>query len=132
MNEDDKVRLDKWLWAARFFKTRQLAHESLELGRVLVNGERAKASRTARVGDVLDIRIQQLEYRVTVLALSVQRRPAKEAQQLYSEDETVRERRDEMRLLKQAERVTFPFGEGKPTKKGRRDIQRFKRQQGSE
>lgn len=129
MNDDDKVRLDKWLWAARFFKTRQLAHESLELGRVLVNGERAKASRTAKVGDVLDLRIQQLEYRVTILALSIQRRPAKEAQLMYREDETVRERREEMRLVKQAERTSFPFGDGKPTKKGRRDIQRFKRQQ---
>ena len=127
MNDEEKVRLDKWLWAARFFKTRQLAHESVELGRIHVNGDRAKASRTVHVGDVLDMRIQQLEYRVTVQALSTQRRPAKEAQLLYCEDETIRVKREEQRMLKQAERVSFPFGEGKPTKKGRRDIQKLKR-----
>ena len=74
--DDDKVRLDKWLWAARFFKTRQLAHEALELGRVLVNGERVKASRVAREGELLQIRIDKLVYNVTVLGLATQRRPA--------------------------------------------------------
>ena len=132
MSEEGKVRLDKWLWAARFFKTRQLAHEALELGRINVNGDRVKASRNVQVGDVLDMRIQQLEYRLTVLALSTQRRPAKEAQLLYSEDEDVRTKRDEQRLVKQAERVSFPFGDGKPTKKGRRDIQKFKTKFGNE
>lgn len=82
-----KVRLDKWLWAARFFKTRQLAHEALELGRVQVNGDRVKASRVVKEGDQLVMRINQLEYRVEVLALSTQRRPAQEARLLYREDE---------------------------------------------
>ncbi|CUA82528.1 MULTISPECIES: RNA-binding S4 domain-containing protein [Gulbenkiania] len=124
----DRVRLDKWLWAARFYKTRQLAHEALELGRVSVNGDKVKASRMVRIGDVLDLRINQLDYRLTVDALATQRRPAKEAQALYTEDETVRVAREERVALLKAERSSFPFGEGRPTKKARRDIMRFKGQ----
>ncbi|MDN0074292.1 S4 domain-containing protein [Crenobacter sp. SG2303] len=124
--DDDKVRLDKWLWAARFFKTRALANEAIELGRVLVNGDRVKASRNVREGDVLELRLNQLEYQVTVLALAIQRRPAKEAVLLYSEDEAVRLAREEKQALLKAEHASFPHGDGKPTKKARRDIERFK------
>ncbi|PXX45622.1 MULTISPECIES: RNA-binding S4 domain-containing protein [Aquitalea] len=124
--DDDKVRLDKWLWAARFYKTRQLAHEALELGRVLVNGERVKASRIVREGDALLLRINQLEYHVTVLQLATQRRPAKEAVLLYREDEAGRQAREERMLLLKAEHASFPHGDGRPTKKARRDITRFK------
>ncbi|WP_174875575.1 RNA-binding S4 domain-containing protein [Vogesella oryzae] len=123
---DDKLRLDKWLWAARFFKTRQLAHEALELGRVLVNGDRVKASRAARVGDMLQIRIERLEYHVTVLALASQRRPAAEARLLYSESEESVQAREHQIGLQKAEHASFPYGEGRPTKKARRDIIRFK------
>lgn len=126
--EDDegKLRLDKWLWAARFYKTRQLAHEALELGRVLVGEERVKGSRLVRVGDELLLRINQLEYRITVLQLASQRRPAKEAVLLYREDEAARAAREERLLLLKAEHASFPHGEGRPTKKARRDISRFK------
>jgi len=124
--DDGKVRLDKWLWAARFYKTRQLAHESLELGRVLVNGERVKASRIVREGDELLLRINQLEYRITVLQLATQRRPAKEAVLMYQEDAAVRQAREEHILLLKAEHASFPHGDGRPTKKARRDISRFK------
>lgn len=124
--DDDKVRLDKWLWAARFFKTRQLAHEALELGRVLVNGERVKASRVAREGELLQIRIDQLVYNVTILALATQRRPAAEARLLYSESEASIAAREHQIGLQKAEHASFPYGEGRPTKKARRDILRFK------
>lgn len=127
-DDDGKVRLDKWLWAARFFKTRQLAHEALELGRVKVAGERVKASRVVKEGDELSIRVGALEYRVTVLALTTQRRGAKDAQLMYSESEESRQQREQQQALARAERASFPFGEGKPTKKGRRDILRFKQQ----
>ncbi|NWK79111.1 RNA-binding S4 domain-containing protein [Aquitalea sp. LB_tupeE] len=124
--DDSKVRLDKWLWAARFYKTRQLAHEALELGRVLVNSERVKASRIVREGDELLLRINQLEYRITVLQLATQRRPAKEAVLMYQEDEAGKAEREERMLLLKAEHASFPHGEGRPTKKARRDISRFK------
>ena len=124
--DDGKVRLDKWLWAARFYKTRQLAHEALELGRVLVNGERVKASRIVREGDELLLRINQLEYRITVLQLATQRRPAIEAVLMYQEDEAGKAEREERMLLLKAEHASFPHGEGRPTKKARRDISRFK------
>lgn len=126
--EDDKVRLDKWLWAARFFKTRQLAHEAIELGRVRVSSERVKASRVVKEGDELSIRVGELEFEVTVLALASQRRPAKEAQLLYHESEESRTRREEQQALSKAQRASFPYGEGKPTKKGRREILRVKHQ----
>jgi ribosome-associated heat shock protein Hsp15 len=126
--EDGKVRLDKWLWAARFFKTRQLAHEAIELGRVRVEGESVKASRLVKEGDELSIRAGELEFDVTVLALATQRRAAKEAQLLYHESEESRTRREEQLALGKAQRASFPFGEGKPTKKGRREILRVKHQ----
>ncbi|AAQ60455.1 RNA-binding S4 domain-containing protein [Chromobacterium violaceum] len=124
--DDDKVRLDKWLWAARFFKTRQLAHEALELGRVLVNGERVKASRVVKEGDRLFLRLNQLEYDVEVLQLATQRRPAKEAALMYREDAASIAAREERTLLLKAERASFPHGDGRPTKKARREISRFK------
>lgn len=126
VQDDDKLRLDKWLWAARFFKTRQLAHEALELGRVLVDGERVKASRVARVGDMLQIRIDKLVYHVTVLALASQRRPAAEARLLYVESEESIAAREHQIGLQKAEHASFPYGQGRPTKKARRDIIRFK------
>jgi ribosome-associated heat shock protein Hsp15 len=124
--EEDRVRLDKWLWAARFFKTRQLAHEALDLGRVLVNGERAKSSRLARVGDRLLIRLNQLEYHIEVRVLSGQRRPAVEARTLYDESAESVTAREARQALLGAERASFPHGDGRPTKKARREIQRFK------
>jgi ribosome-associated heat shock protein Hsp15 len=124
--EEGKLRLDKWLWAARFYKTRQLAHEALELGRVMVGGERVKASRVVKVGDRLHLRINQLEYDIEVLALTSQRRSAREAQSLYAESEASHQAREEKQALLKAERVSYPYGAGRPTKKDRREIQRFK------
>lgn len=123
-----KIRLDKWLWAARFFKTRQLAHEALELGRVEVNGERVKASRVANVGDRLLIRINQLEYHIVVLSLSTQRKGAKDVHLLYQESAESIAAREAKSLLLRAEHASFPHGDGRPSKKARRELTRFREQ----
>ncbi len=124
--DDGKVRLDKWLWAARFFKTRQLAHDALELGRVMVNGERVKASRIVKEGDELLIRQAPVEYHITVLSLSTQRRGAPEARQMYRESEESVTAREATLAMARAEHASFPHGDGRPSKKARRDIIRFK------
>ncbi len=121
----DEVRLDKWLWAARFFKTRRLAVEAIEGGKVQVDGQRTKPSRAVRPGMVLTIRKESLEWKVQVLGLSRQRRPAAEAALLYAETEESRTRREALvqsrRALGQA-----PGASGeRPTKRDRRQIQRF-------
>ncbi len=123
--EHDKVRLDKWLWAARFFKTRSLATEAINGGHVHLNGQRPKPSRTVAPGDELTIRRGQDEYRITVRELSDKRGPAKVAQQLYEESEqsrAERERRAEQRRLQAA---AEPRPARRPDKKGRRQIIRF-------
>lgn len=125
-DENGKTRLDKWLWAARFFKTRQLAHEAIALGRVLINDERAKPSRTVNAGDRLLVRSNQLEYHVTVVGLSGLRKGAKDVHLLYEESaESVLAREARLALLR-AEHASFPHGEGRPTKRARRDLMRFK------
>ncbi len=122
-----QMRLDKWLWAARFFKTRALAQKHIELGRVEVNGERVKNSKNIAVGDVIDLRLNSLPYRLTVAGLNMQRRPAPEARLLYVEDEAVVARREEMRSLNQAAQILSDYPEGRPTKRDRRQLDRLKR-----
>ena len=122
-----KVRVDKWLWAARFYKTRSLATEAIKGGKVSVNGNRAKPSREAEVGDVLILRQGDDIKTVSVLALSDKRGPATVAQLLYQEtDESIAKREKEKELRKLAA-VQMPHGEGRPTKKSRRMIHRFTR-----
>lgn len=123
---DPRPRIDKWLWAARFYKTRALAHEALELGRVTVNDERAKPSRLVSTGDRLVIRLSPFEYHIEVTGLSGQRKGAKEAQLLYRETEASLAARTEKAALLRAEHASFPHGEGRPTKKARRDLMRLK------
>ena len=119
------MRLDKWLWAARFFKTRRLAVEAVEGGRVSVNGERAKPAKELRAGDTLSIRRPPFEHRVVVKGLALQRGSATVAATLYEETEESRARRTvlsaEMKALPQPR---FP---GRPTKKTRRDYERWLR-----
>ncbi len=119
------VRIDKWLWAARFFKTRAQALEAINGGHVHVNGVRVKPSRTLRSGDELAIRKAGMEFIVVVVALSEQRGPAVVAQQLYRETDASRLRRealaDERRLLTAA----APVPARRPDKKERRQIVRF-------
>lgn len=122
----DRVRIDKWLWAARFFKTRSLAKTAIEGGKVKTNGQRPKASRELAVGDILDIRQGWDEKTVEVIALSDQRRGAPEAAKLYAETpESIARRQAEADLRKQAN-DSHP-GQ-RPNKKQRRLIHRFKEQ----
>jgi ribosome-associated heat shock protein Hsp15 len=122
---DEILRIDKWLWAARFFKTRSLAAKAVEGGRVRLNGETVKPSRALKPGDELAIRVAELEWVVEVKGLSRQRGPAAQAALLYAEREDSRARREAL----QAQRKTQPHPaagvKGRPTKKDRRLIHRF-------
>ena len=119
--------MDKWLWAARFFKTRSLATRACELGRVESNGQGAKAAREVRVGDLLKVKNESGEFHVEVLTLSEMRGPAAVAQTLYRETEASRE----LRLKLAEERKAMPHyeasREGKPSKRDRREIDRLRR-----
>ena len=124
-DETSKLRIDKWLWAARFYKTRSLAADAVESGKVLVNEMRAKPARAIAAGDRLDIRIGQYQFLIEVLALSGKRGPAPEAQKLYRESDASRERRAVLAAQLKAEQVIFSF-KGRPTKRDRRLIERLK------
>jgi ribosome-associated heat shock protein Hsp15 len=122
-DEHDKLRIDKWLWAARFFKTRSLAVEAVEAGRVTMNEARLKPAKAIGVGDHLDIRLGQYRFEIEVLGLSNRRGPAPEAQKLYRESDESKARRAEIAAnLKALPQPTF---KGRPTKRDRRDIERF-------
>lgn len=123
--QSDKVRLDKWLWAARFFKTRALATEAISGGHVHLNGNRPKPSRTLQVGDALTIRKGQEEFEVVVRELSQKRGPASVAQQLYEESEESRQQREELREQRRLQAAAAPHPSRRPDKKGRRKIIRF-------
>jgi ribosome-associated heat shock protein Hsp15 len=120
------VRLDKWLWAARFWKTRALAAEAIASGKVLVNGARAKRAKPVQLGDQVRLRIGPYLYHLTVRALSERRGPAAQAAQLYAEDPATRATREA--LAAQHKLLPAPAfrGKGRPTKKQRRDIERWK------
>lgn len=123
----EAMRLDKWLWAARFFKTRALAQKHIELGRVLVNGAKVKNSKNIAAGDIVRLTLNSLPYEITVLALNHQRRPAPEARLLYREDEKVAAEREAQKLLDQASRASAAYPDGRPTKRDRRQIEKLKR-----
>jgi ribosome-associated heat shock protein Hsp15 len=122
----DRVRIDKWLWAARFFKTRALASRACELGRIESNGQPAKPSREVHAGDRLRVTNDGGEFQIDVLAVSDMRGPAAVAQTLYRETEASRE----LRLKLAAERKAMPHFEasrvGKPSKRDRRIIGRLR------
>jgi ribosome-associated heat shock protein Hsp15 len=121
-----RVRMDKWLWAARFFKTRSIAARACELGRIKSNGQQAKASREVRVGDLLQVKNDGGDFQVEVLVLGEMRGPAAVAQTLYRETESSRS----LRLKLAEERKAMPHfeapREGKPSKRDRREIDRFR------
>lgn len=127
MAEQDsgKVRLDKWLWAARFFKTRALATEAINGGHVHLNGHRPKPSRPLQVGDELTIRRGQEEFQVVVRELSQKRGPATVAQLLYEESEESLRSREELREQRRLQAAVAPHPSRRPDKKGRRKIIRF-------
>ena len=123
---DDRVRLDKWLWAARFFKTRALAAEAIAGGKVEVNGDDVKRARPVRAGDRIRVRLGPYEHHVTVLALSGRRGPAAEAALLYEESAESREARERLAWQLKHAAPTFDYEKGKPTKKERREWERWK------
>ena len=120
------VRIDKWLWAARFFKTRALAARACELGRVQVNGQPAKPARDLRSGELLLIRTEGGDFQVEVLVLSEIRGPAPVAQTLYRETEASRDLRQKLAEERKAMRVFTPAPPGRPSKRDRRKIIQFR------
>jgi len=116
------VRLDQWLWAARFFRTRALARQAVETGKVDAAGQRAKPARPVRVGDILRITRGEETFEILVREVSAARGPASVAQTLYVEDEASRSRREAARAARAAERAGYKAPEGKPDKRARRLI----------
>ena len=120
------LRIDKWLWAARFFKTRALAARACELGRVLFQGQPAKPAREVRVGDRLQIKTESGEFEVEVLAVSAMRGPAPVAQTMYRESDASRELRLRVAAERKALMNVAPAPEGRPSKRDRRKIIQFR------
>lgn len=117
-----KMRLDKWLWCARFFKTRSLAQKAIEKGHVTINGQRPKASREIGVGDALFVKQEHETKTVTVCALSERRGSASEAQQWYSESEESRQMREADQARRKAEQLSRPHSDHRPDKRERRQL----------
>jgi ribosome-associated heat shock protein Hsp15 len=124
---DDGIRLDKWLWVARFFKTRQLAVDAINGGKVRIEGQRAKPGRTVRPGMRLSIHKGSLEWEIEVRAVSKQRRPAPEAALLFEESEASRTRRQALVRERRELGIRPERAPGRPNKRDRRMIQRFTR-----
>lgn len=123
--ESEKFRMDKWLWAARFFKTRSLSVDAIECGKVLCNGTRVKPAKFLAIGDMLSIRIGPYQFMIEVLALSSKRGPALQAQMLYRETEdSILRRKALSDELKSQPTSIFPGG--RPTKRARREIDKLK------
>lgn len=128
MNPPDGMRLDKWLWAARFFKTRALAVEAIDKGRVQVNGQPAKPARELHVGDLVELRQGPLQRSLQVRGLSLQRGPAPKAQQLYAETgESLERARRQAELMRQGVEPAHALTQGRPTKRDRRDLADWQR-----
>lgn len=127
-NNDD-VRLDKWLWAARFYKTRSISKAMIEGGKVHYNGQRAKVSKIVEVGAIIKLRQGNEEKEVEVIALSDQRRGAPEAQLLYQETEKSVKLREAMTFARKANALSMPHPDRRPNKKERRDLIKFKAQE---
>lgn len=127
----EKVRIDKWLWAARFFKTRSLATEAVNGGKVEVNGERAKPAKAVQPGDEVRLRQGAFEYHLVVRALGERRGPASVAATLYEETEGSRQARERMQERLKYTAEAFVYEErGRPTKRDRRELERFRRARG--
>jgi ribosome-associated heat shock protein Hsp15 len=125
-DESDRVRLDKWLWAARFFKTRSLATEAIAGGKVEVNGEHAKPSKPIKPGDEVKLRSGPYEHILIVKALLERRGPASVAQTLYDETEASKAAREKLALQLKLAPAAFVYEEkGRPTKKDRRELSKF-------
>lgn len=125
-DDSDRVRLDKWLWAARFFKTRSLATEAVAGGKVEVNGDRAKPAKAIKPGDEVRLRLGPYEHVLIVRGLAERRGPASVAQTLYDETQASRDAREHLVAQLKLAPPTFVYEEkGRPTKKDRRDLSQF-------
>ncbi len=125
MNPDDKVRIDKWLWAARFYKTRSIATKAVSGGHVHLNGQRIKPSRSLQIGDELHIRRGLTEFVVIVLEMSDRRGPATVARTLYQETGESVARREKTAKQRRLQNTTDPGPSRKPDKRDRRKIRKF-------
>ncbi len=121
-----RVRLDKWLWAARFYKTRALAVDAIESGKIEVNNDRSKRSKLVQAGDRIRIRIGPYEHLVSVRGVSEKRGSADIAATLYEEDAESKKAREVMAVHMKAMRANTGYESGRPTKKDRRDIEKIK------
>lgn len=121
-----KTRLDKWLWASRFYKTRHLAAEAINGGHVHLNEQRVKPSRMVQIGDELQINKTPFTFVITVKGLSIRRGPAKEAQLLYEEHEESIQKREAVAEQRKLNAAQFPHSDRRPDKRNRRRIIRFK------
>lgn len=130
--DDGRLRLDKWLWHTRFFRTRSLATTAVSGGRVHVNGERAKPSRPIHAGDQLEISVGLDAITITVLGLPARRGPAPEARTYYEESPGSVARRERSREQRRLASMAAPQTPGKPDKKTRRALLRFHREQGQD
>ena len=122
---DNKCRLDKWLWAARFFKTRGLAADAIDGGKVRVDGDRAKPAKEVKIGALINIRNKDVEIECEVTGLSNIRRGAPEAALLYAETEASKQKRDNAKITREDDHAVRERGAGRPTKRQLRDIKRF-------
>ncbi|KGT93935.1 ribosome-associated heat shock protein Hsp15 [Enterobacter cancerogenus] len=120
------VRLDKWLWAARFYKTRAMAREMIEGGKVHYNGQRSKPSKIVELHAELTLRQGNDERTVVITAIGGQRRPATEAQEMYAETAASIEKREKTALARKMNALTMPHPDRRPDKKERRDLMKFK------
>lgn len=120
------IRVDKWLWAARFFKTRSLAQQAVEGGKVRIGGERIKPAKEVRIGDELAIQIGVYQWTVRILQLSDKRGSAPVAQTLYSEDAASRQQREEQAALRKIAAEPAQDRHGRPTKRERRQLERWR------
>ncbi len=125
MQNNNSIRIDKWLWMARFFKARNLASEAVQGGHVHVNGTRAKASRTIKIGDQLEIKKPPYTFSVTVEKIPARRGPASETKTLYLESDESIQGRMELAETRRITRQSSPRPDKRPDKRSRRNIIRF-------
>lgn len=122
------ARIDKWLWTSRFFKTRPLASDAVNGGKVHLNGQRVKAGRLVKVDDVLTIQKESVLYEVTIKGINKTRRPAKEASLCYEESEQSRVKREQEQQIRKLASATRPVPKRKPGKREREQLRNFKKQ----
>jgi len=125
----DTIRIDKWLWTSRFFKTRSLATDAVNGGKVHLNHQRVKAGRLVKAGDVLSIQKDKVLIEVTITAINNTRRPAKEAALTYDESEQSRSRREQEQAIQKLASATRPVPLHKPDKREREQLRQFKQKQ---